>query len=155
MSNGHISEADEHSDDPSALPLRSESELSDLNDIPPSRSELREHVHSDDDAIHDMATSEMDEDEDAPGEVDAEYESDSPLVAATNGMRHDRVPSEDSLRPGKRKPEVDDEEFMRQNPDLYGLRRSVRVASPAFPFTAADIAAYRAALDLHAEWYVH
>ena len=27
---------------------------------------------------------------------------------------------------GKRKAEVDDEEYMKQNPELYGLRRSVR-----------------------------
>ncbi|KAK3088983.1 ATP-dependent DNA helicase Hrp3, partial [Teratosphaeriaceae sp. CCFEE 6253] len=80
---------------------------------------------SDDDAIHDMATSEMNEDDDAPGEEDADYDAESPPPEA--GMQRDRSLSEESTRPGKRKSEeVDDDDFIKQNPELYGLRRSGR-----------------------------
>jgi chromodomain-helicase-DNA-binding protein 1 len=81
---------------------------------------------SDDDAIHDMATSELDEDEDAEGEADADFDEETPPPGPVGGMRHDRSLSEDSVRPGKRKAEIDDEEYMKLNPELYGLRRSVR-----------------------------
>ena len=131
LTNGHVDVVhDNHIN--SALPLtRSESELSDLNDAPPSRTEAHDHPASEDDAIHDMATSEMDEDEDAPGEEDAEYDAESPAPEPAGGMRHDRSSSEDSLRPARRKGDGDDDEFMKQNPELYGLRRSVSVSYPA------------------------
>jgi chromodomain-helicase-DNA-binding protein 1 len=134
--NGHVSDVDADAVDDSPPVPRSESELSDLNDIPPSRSEPQEQEASDDDAMHDMATSEIDEDEDAPGEVDADYDAETPPPEPSAVMRHARSMSEDSLRPGKRKSDVDDEEYMKQNPELYGLRRSVRIISPASPLTA-------------------
>ena len=130
MTNGHSSDVDE---DRLRVPPRfdrSESELSDVNDIPTttisSVTEQRDDSHSDDDAIHDMATSELDEDEDAPGEEDTDFDEASPPSEHDANGRESRSASEDSLRPGKRKaPEVDDEEYMKQNPELYGLRRSV------------------------------
>ncbi|KAK4902046.1 ATP-dependent DNA helicase Hrp3 [Elasticomyces elasticus] len=125
-SNGHLHDTATHHADTPPPRTRSESELSDLNDVPPPRSHPQEAVASDDDAIHDMATSEMDEDEDAPGEEDADYDAESPPPEPSNGMRHDRSMSEDSTRPGKRKSDADDDEFMKQNPELYGLRRSGR-----------------------------
>ena len=132
MMNGHSSDGDDGLLKPSPQPLtRSESELSDINDFPTtavsSVTEQQDEEHSDDDAIHDMATSELNEDDDAPGEEDADFDAETPPPEDTNGMRHDRSLSEDSLRPGKRKLEVDDEEYMKQNPELYGLRRSVRI----------------------------
>ncbi|KAI7362566.1 SNF2 family DNA-dependent chromodomain-containing ATPase [Hortaea werneckii] len=131
--NGHVDDSLDDGREPSAQPQRSESDLSDLNDAPPAQAGPQE-AHSDDDAIHDMATSEMDddEDEDAPGEEDADYEMASPTHEAADEMQHDRSSSsspsssEEDVRSGKRKPEVDDEEYMKQNPELYGLRRSGR-----------------------------
>lgn len=112
---------------------QSDSELSDAVDLPPtatipSLNGQQDIEPSDDDAIHDMATSELDEDEeDAPGEEDAEFDEDTPLHDESEGMRHDRSSSEESVRPPKRKAgDVDDDEYMKQNPELYGLRRSVR-----------------------------
>ena len=129
MTNGHVSEHDVVASNPSPRPQRSESELSDAGDIPTTAiTSISEHPPqepSDDDAIHDMATSELDEDEDAEGEEDADFDEETPPPEPANGMRHDRSSSEDSVRPGKRKAPVDDEEFMKQNPELYGLRRSV------------------------------
>ena len=127
--NGHVDDSIDDGREPSAQPQRSDSDLSDLNDAPPAQSEPQQ-ARSDDDAIHDMATSEMDddEDEDAPGEEDADYEMASPTQEAADEMQRDRSlsSSEEDVRSGKRKPEVDDEEYMKQNPELYGLRRSVR-----------------------------
>lgn len=131
MTSGHSSDVDDDHLRPSPQPPRSESELSDINDLPTttisSITGPDDVDHSDDDAIHDMATSELDEDEDAPGEEDAEFDEETPPPEAADGMRHDRSLSEESLRPGKRKAEmIDDEEYMKQDPELYGLRRSVR-----------------------------
>lgn len=135
MPNGHAAVLESDGREPSAQPLRSESELSDLNDAPPPRSPPQDETHSDDDAIHDMATSEMEDDEDAPGEDDAEYEAASPQPETTGGMRHDRSSSEEDVRSGKRKSEVDDEQYMKQNPELYGLRRSVSASNPTSVLT--------------------
>lgn len=132
MSNGHSSDMDDARPAPVLEREQSESELSDAVDLPPTTTipSLNGHPDlepSDDDAIHDMATSELDDEEDAPGEDDADFDDDAPLHDDAEGMRHDRSSSEDSVRPAKRKAEdVDDEEYMKQNPELYGLRRSVR-----------------------------
>ncbi|KXT01495.1 hypothetical protein AC578_4532 [Pseudocercospora eumusae] len=132
MTNGHSSEADADLLKPSPQPQRSESELSDTNDIPTttisSTTAPQDEVMSDDDdAIHDMATSELDEDEDAPGEEDEDFDMESPPPAPAEAMDRDRSSSEPHSRPGKRKADMDDEEmYMKENPELYGLRRSGR-----------------------------
>ncbi len=132
MPNGHASGMDEGYLRPSSRLERSESELSDVNDLPTNsispNTEVDDMEHSDDDAIHAMATSELDEDEDAPGEEDADFSEETPPPQDVDAMRHDRSSSGGSSRLGKRKADdVDDEEYMKQNPELYGLRRSVRM----------------------------
>lgn len=133
--NGHASAIDADPTNPAPAHTRSESDLSDVYDLPPtnisSTTEGREQMHSDDDAIHGMATSESEDEEDADGEVDADFEVETPPTAPTGGMRPDRSVSEESLRPAKRKAGVDDDEHMKENPELYGLRRSVRNAQCA------------------------
>jgi len=130
LTNGHSTEVDESRLGPSPPSRRSESELSDLNELPTttmsSASPPDDADASEDDAIHDMATSELDDEDDAPGEEDADFDEETPPPAAGSRMRQDESMSEDSGRPGKRKADdVEDEEFMKQNPELYGLRRSV------------------------------
>lgn len=129
MTNGHADGVDSSLPRPSPQPTRDESELPDADDIPThtisSHAAPQDEAHSDDDAIHDMATSSLDEDEDAPGEDDADFDETTPPPGQTDAMDHDRSSSESSSRPGKRKVDVDDEEYMKQNPELYGLRRSV------------------------------
>lgn len=131
LTNGHSSEADADLLKPSLQPQRSESDLSETNDIPTttlSPDAPQDGVHSDDDAIHDMATSELDEDEDAPGEEDADFDEVTPPPEQADAAHRAPSLSESSSRSGKRKAEeVDDEAYMKQNPELYGLRRSVRV----------------------------
>ena len=140
LTNGHAPDGDTDMLKPTTQPTRSESELSDLRDIPtdhvPSTSAPQDDIHSDDDAIHDMATSELEEDEDAPGEEDADFDEETPPPEQPAGMDHDRSSSEDVSRPGKRKADVDDEEYMKQNPELYGLRRSVSVVNPSLPMSS-------------------
>ena len=130
MTNGHSSDVDDDLLRPPSQPLRSESPLSDINDIPTTTISSvtgdEDADASDDDAIHDMATSELDDDEDAPGEEDADFDEETPPPQAADDMRQDSSSSEGSLRPGKRKADmIDDEQYMKQNPELYGLRRSV------------------------------
>ena len=117
--------------DPPPQREHSGSDLSDAESLPPATtipSNPEQDIDpSDDDAIHDMATSEIDDEEDAPGEDDADFDDETPMHDESEGMRHDRSSSEDSSRPAKRKADdYDDEELMKQNPELYGLRRSVR-----------------------------
>ncbi|EME50139.1 hypothetical protein DOTSEDRAFT_68860 [Dothistroma septosporum NZE10] len=130
LTNGHAEESDSSLPRPSPQPTVEESELPDADDIPITRisshAAPQDETHSDDDAIHDMATSSLDEDEDAPGEDDADFDDASPPPEHTDVLDHDRSSSESSSRPGKRKADVDDEEYMKQNPELYGLRRSGR-----------------------------
>lgn len=156
MTNGHSSDIDENHLRPSPQAPRSESELSDLNDLPTttnvSLTPQDDVEPSDDDAIHDMATSELDEDEDAEGEEDAEFDEESPAPEAVHGMRHDRLTSEESVRPSKRKAEVDDEEYMKQNPELYGLRRSVSIVLSLRSFFILTCHC-RAGPDQVVEWY--
>lgn len=132
IANGHSPDMDDNVMQPSPQIPRSESDLSDLNDLPTaplsSVSSPDNADPSDDDAIHDMATSEIeDDDEDAEGEEDADFDEETPAPEAADGMRHDRSASEESSRPDKQNTDVDDEEYMKQNPELYGLRRSVRI----------------------------
>lgn len=76
------------------------------------------------DAAQDMITSESDGEEDAEGEEDDDFQS---PVHDEDNTRRASTSSEDSTRPSKRKAaSAEDDDFMTQNPELYGLRRSVR-----------------------------
>jgi len=105
---------------------RSDSELSDLQD-PVTGAFVgiaTDQDESMDDAVHDMETSQSDGDDDAEGEEDADFDIETP--PRENGtMRRLSTSSGSSGRPNKRKASVDDDELMLQNPELYGLRRSV------------------------------
>lgn len=124
--------ADDHDDDRSeSSPRRagSESPLSDVNDLPTTTaSHIDDHTQdgSDDDAMQDMATSEVEEEDEVAEEQDADFDEETPPPEGTNGMRHDESSSEEEVRSGKRRGAVDDEQYMKQNPELYGLRRSGR-----------------------------
>jgi len=79
------------------------------------------------DAAQDMITSESDGEEDAEGEDDDDYDAQSP-INEDDTTRRASISSEDSTRPVKRKAApAEDDDFMTQNPELYGLRRSVRI----------------------------
>lgn len=121
--NGHLSSFDEPTYATlDTKPSRSESELSDVNDIPDQAvTESADHV------MHDVASPRSDEDEDADGSDDGDYDAPSPPSRASVDSRHSSVSSDGSSVPRKRKaePDVDDDQYMQENPELYGLRRSV------------------------------
>ncbi|KAF2153060.1 hypothetical protein K461DRAFT_293353 [Myriangium duriaei CBS 260.36] len=106
-------------------PLHSESDLSDPDPevIDDTNMDLDGGYNSMDDAVQDMETSESEED-DAEGEDDADYDADSP--PEEDNIRPASHSSHSSIRPGKRKASVDEDDYMMQNPELYGLRRSHR-----------------------------
>lgn len=91
----------------------------------PTAIEFDKEAESADETMQDMVTSDSDSDEDAAGEEDGEFDIGTP---PRDNARSARGSSLSSTSSGalKRKPSLDDEEFMQQNPELYGLRRSVR-----------------------------
>lgn len=103
------------------------------------------------------------EDSESASDVDAEgtEDDDYPAAhAATNGhasSRHAPTPSVSSSsdEAKKRKSTFADEDYAQLDPDLYGLRRSVRKKQiqPYNIYSSANIA-IRDALDLNAQWYV-
>ncbi|KAF2722676.1 SNF2 family DNA-dependent chromodomain-containing ATPase [Polychaeton citri CBS 116435] len=133
ITNGHMSEP---ISSPSSPPLQrdgSESDLSDPADAPAAAVTLHNHtdqdedeLHSDNDAIHDMATSESESGGNDGDDVDADFEEDDVPSAPVDGMRHDRSSSDESSRHSKRKADVNEQDLIEQNPELYGLRRSGR-----------------------------
>jgi chromodomain-helicase-DNA-binding protein 1 len=111
-------------------PYDSESDLSDIHDppaadaspstssTPPQQSEF---------GNQELESSDSSEPENQDGSEDADYEmEDSPATAPTNSRWIERSTSHDSRRPAKRKLGVEDDEHIMANPELYGLRRSVR-----------------------------
>jgi hypothetical protein len=126
--NGHLPSPDEPTYATlDTKPSRSESELSDVNDIPDQAA-----TESADQVMHDVASPRSDEDEDADGSDDGDYDAPSPPSRASVESRHSSVSSDASSLPRKRKAEpehdVDDDQYMQENPELYGLRRSVSQA---------------------------
>lgn len=71
------------------------------------------------------AASDSSEDVDAEGEPDGDYDSESPPSEQAESDRA-RSSSQESSRPTKRKATDEKEDYIEQNPELYGLRRSVR-----------------------------
>ncbi|KAK0659845.1 Chromodomain helicase hrp3 [Lasiodiplodia hormozganensis] len=105
----------------------SESELSDPTNraaaaLSPS-SDAQSPVQDEDNEVD--ALSDSSHSEDAEGSEDGDYESETPPAQSDN-EEVDRSSSEDSQRPRKRKASVEDDEYINQNPELYGLRRSGR-----------------------------
>ena len=129
----HEPDSTMHSDDPlpsSDPPMangvnheESDSELSDPSDpiaesaSPPTPVDTKPEISMD---FDDMSS------DDAEAEDDGEFEVDAP-IRQEPANEDDHSSSDESIRPAKRKAQaVDDEEFIRSNPDLYGLRRSGR-----------------------------
>lgn len=106
----------------------SDSELSDAKDAAAedrsSDEDAPGEAEDDDDEM--AVDSDSSEDVDAEGEPDGDYDSESPPPARAESSRDRSSTSQESLRPPKRKASVEDDSFMTQNPELYGLRRSVR-----------------------------
>ncbi|OCK85920.1 chromo domain-containing protein 1 [Lepidopterella palustris CBS 459.81] len=128
LTNGHLSPLAVNVTNADDMSSRSESELTDLKDPTAEdiSSEEEPQANSYDVAVVDGELSRSSEDEDADGEVDGDYDSETPPPAQLDASRTRSSTSQESRRPPKRKASVEDDEFITQNPELYGLRRSGR-----------------------------
>lgn len=77
----------------------------------------------------DMAESDPPTPDDASGDADFDIEESRPSPHDEE-MPEDHPSSSDSGRGSKRKADVAEDDFMRADPELYGLRRSVRAKKP-------------------------
>ncbi|KAF2263968.1 chromodomain helicase-like protein [Lojkania enalia] len=110
-----------------ALSTHSESELSDVRDATVEDASSDEDAPGEEDEDAEMAIdTDSSEDVDAEGEPDGDYDSETPPVVDVNTGRARSSTSQESKRPPKRKASVDEDAFIEQNPELYGLRRSGR-----------------------------
>lgn len=127
--NGHISPLAVHVAPNQSPSEHSDSDLSDAHEpaaaAPSSDLDAPGEEYDDDEPA--AADSDSSEDVDAEGEPDADYDSDSPPSEHAPSSPAHSVSSQESSRPLKRKASADKDDYMTQNPELYGLRRSVRV----------------------------
>ncbi|KAL9604549.1 MAG: hypothetical protein Q9219_000514 [cf. Caloplaca sp. 3 TL-2023] len=128
FSNGHLSPPPFHNQPKQPKTPESDSELSEALDapnvIPPSPTR---NTNNDFQATYSSNASEASQDEDAVGSDDAEYELEDYPAPAVQPPSPDSQPlSRTSSKLGKRKDSRDDDDFMLNDPELYGLRRSGR-----------------------------
>ena len=105
----------------------SESDLSDAIDHPNTTS-ISSHTSRRDDNGEDLGQFRNIEslpEEDAVGSDDGDFDMETPPLANADSPRDARSSSQDSRRNGKRKAGADHDDYMLENPELYGLRRSV------------------------------
>ncbi|KAF2748148.1 hypothetical protein M011DRAFT_499340 [Sporormia fimetaria CBS 119925] len=113
--------------DDSSPPVAGEPAIPHDNTVGDSSSEdevAREDENDEDVQMHEDP--EFSEDADAEGEPDGDYTSDDAVDDQPRLERAQSSSSEESIRPTKRKASAEVDEFMAQNPELYGLRRSGR-----------------------------
>ncbi|KAJ9602080.1 ATP-dependent DNA helicase Hrp3 [Cladophialophora chaetospira] len=130
-----ISEPSPSSDAPPSPPIvvmqngtkysDSESELSDPAE-PVAAGASPSHTDNDHEDEH-MPDHDEPSSPDPDAEVDADYEMDVTMHTNRAQPEEDHSSSEDSIRPAKRKQHpVEEDDYIRNNPEMYGLRRSGR-----------------------------
>lgn len=131
--NGHLSPPVNTFTNPEPSTSDSESDLSEAVDVPNNStlSSNPEAQELDAKSPSQRMNIESSHDEDAIGSDDADYDMETPAAPDLTITRDDASSSEDSRRHAKRKFGVEHDDHMNNNPELYGLRRSVslRVAS--------------------------
>ena len=124
-SNGHLSVTPNGLTN-GAIESSSESDLSEVVDPPVLifQSSAPENHES---GFYSRRSSMSTHDEDAFGSEDAEYDLESPLPPDIETTHNARSSSQDSRRPAKRKAGIEEHEYIMNNPELYGIRRSVSI----------------------------
>lgn len=126
--NGHSSPQAMDENTTADLSAHSDSELSDTKNNaaqdPSSDEDAPGEEYSEDEEMADATDSS--EDADADGEPDGDYDSETPPPAQARSSREQSSTSQESRRPAKRKASAEGDDYITQNPELYGLRRSVR-----------------------------
>lgn len=125
--NGHLSPLANHVINAEAVVSESESDLSEIADSHNAR-----HVSTPNGALGlagsdgtNHTETESSNNDDAAGSEDADYDMETPPPLEARDGRDERSLSQESRRPAKRKAGLEDDEHIMNNPELYGLRRSV------------------------------
>lgn len=135
LANGHGSPLEDSSISPAADGAQSDSDLSEVNETvviarPRDSPSAFDHDHDSDDAKpdsepHKAAESSADENNEVSDDADFDME-DSPVASHSDAAQDEISESNDSHRAAKRKVGAGENEYIAANPELYGLRRSVR-----------------------------
>ena len=115
-----------------AVTPQSESDLSEALDTPNAPSTLPNSEQNDGGKTGQMRASDDEslQDEDAVGSDDPDYDMATPPTGNAGSHGGDRSSSQDSPRQRKRKAGPEHEDYMLNDPELYGLRRSVSQGLP-------------------------
>lgn len=139
LTNGHGSPYAADTAATNGLSLHSESDMSDSNEhaAADSASDVDAPGEEDDEEDVEMAQdSDSSDDVDAEGEADGDYDSESPPPEQPESDDARSSASQESPRPLKRKGSPKGDDYITQNPELYGLRRSVCGLIPHLPSSA-------------------
>lgn len=133
--NGHLSPEPEYERDAHSEPAQSDSDLSDAHREPvdepsPTPSNSVQNTSKYADGEVDLSAS---DDEPTPDNAfeDAEFDMEESPPSQHDDAVETRSSSSDSNRASKRKVSAAEDHYMRENPELYGLRRSVSIKSLA------------------------
>jgi chromodomain-helicase-DNA-binding protein 1 len=128
-SNGHLSPLVNELVASEDAPYESESDLSEIREPPaaaPTSLSTSSTPQQPEFGHQDLESSQSSDAENQNASDDADFDmEDSPVPSPSHNSRHERSSSPDSRRPSKRKLGVEDDEHIKANPELYGLRRSV------------------------------
>ena len=131
-SNGHLSPPSTKPATNGPVTPQSESDLSEALDTPNAPGTLPNSEQNDSVRIGQTRASDDEslQDEDAVGSDDPDYDMATPPNGNGGSYSEDRSPSQDSPRQRKRKAGPEHEDYMLNDPELYGLRRSVSQRLP-------------------------
>lgn len=131
FSNGHLSSPAEMFPNSELSTTDCESDLSEAVDVPnvSTLSSNAEAPEVDVNSGSHRINTESSHDEDAIGSDDEDCIMEELATPAIKTTHDDPSSSEDSRRNAKRKIGVDQDDYMMNNPELYGLRRSVNMIS--------------------------
>ena len=127
FSNGHLDPTSSTFSMHNHLTSSSESDLSDPADAPnapTSFAQIHEH-EAEHTGREEMIDTDSLHEDDALGSDDGDFDLESPPPAKPDIALDELSSSEESNKHGKRKTGVEQDEHMMNNPELYGLRRSV------------------------------
>lgn len=127
FSNGHLDTTSSTFDTHDRITSSSESDLSDPADAPnaPTSSSLVKDQDADHTSHEETMNTDSSHEDDAIGSDDGDFDIETPPLAKPDVACDELSSSEDSQKHGKSKTGAEQEDHMMNNPELYGLRRSV------------------------------
>jgi len=132
LTNGHESPYSANTTATNGLVPHSDSDMSHTHEDAAAEpaSDVDAPGEDDDEDVEMAQDSGSSDDVDAEGEADGDYNSESPPPEQAESDDARSSVSQDSRRPSKRKASPEGDDYITQNPELYGLRRSVRGLIP-------------------------